>query len=128
MSRDDLNSSTLLRMAVEVIVNRSHDAPLQSVSTALAGTVWETMQEGLHAATLFGRTRLCGIQQGTVGEAGVLKKTGRSEGVAHRGAHGLQGKQDLWFPRPLRISPQDVPGKKLCFTHSPSRVTLAPNA
>ena len=84
-------------MAVEVILNRSHDALLQSVSTALAGTVWETMQEGLHAAALFGRTRLCGIQQGTVGEAGVLKKTGTSEGGAHMGAHRLQGKQAVVF-------------------------------
>ena len=66
-------------------------------STALAGTVWETMQEGLHAATLFGRACRCGIQQGTVGEAGVLKKTGTSEGGAHMGAHRLQGKQAVVF-------------------------------
>ena len=66
MSRDDSNSSTLLRMAVEVIVNRSPDNVLQLVSTALAGSVWEIMQEGLHAATLVRRTCLCGIQQGTV--------------------------------------------------------------
>ena len=84
-------------MAVEVIVNRSRDNVLQSVSTALAGTVWETMQEGLHAATLFGRTHLCAIQQGTVGEAGVLKKTWTSEGGAHMGAHRLQGKQAVVF-------------------------------
>ena len=77
-------------MAVAVILNRSHDALLQPVSAALAGSVWETMQEGLHAAALFGRTRLCGIQQGTAGEAGVLKKTGMSEVGAHMGAHGLQ--------------------------------------
>ena len=76
-----------------MIVNRCHDAPLQFVSAALAGTVWETMQEGLHAAAFLGRNRLCGIQQGTVGEAGVLKKTGRSEGGAHMGARRLQGKQ-----------------------------------
>ena len=97
MSRDDLNSSTLLRMAVEVIVNGFCDNVLQSVSTALAGTVWETMQEGLHAATLFGRTPLCGIQQGTVGEAGVLTKTGTSKGGSHMGAHRLQGKQAVAF-------------------------------
>ena len=83
--RFDLNSSTLLRMAVEVIVSRSRDNVLQSVSTALAGTVWETMQEGLHAANLFGRTHLCGIQQGTGGEAGALQNIGTSEGG---GAHG----------------------------------------
>ena len=121
MSRDDLNSSTLLRMAVEVIVNRFCDNVLQSVSTALAGTVWETMQEGLHAAALFGRTRLCGIQQGTVGEAGVLKKTGRSEGGAHMGAHRLQGKQAVVFYATKdcsgvldhkRTPPWDVPGKR----------------
>ena len=53
-----------------------------------------TMQEGLHAATLFGQTRLCGIQQGTVGEAGALKTTG---GDAHMGAHKLQGKQAVAF-------------------------------
>ena len=78
-------------------VDRSYNALLQSASTALAGTVWETMQEGLHAATLFGRTHLCGIQQGTVGEAGVLKKTGMSEGGAHMGAHRLQGMQSVVF-------------------------------
>ena len=93
MSRDDLNSSNLLRMVAEVIVNRFCENVLQSVSAAFAGTVWETMQEGLHAATLFGRTRLWGIQQGTVGEAGVFKKTGTSEGGAHR----LQGKQEVVF-------------------------------
>ena len=37
MSRDDLNSSTLLRMAGEVTVNRSRDIVLQSVSTSLEG-------------------------------------------------------------------------------------------
>ena len=84
-------------MAVEVILNRSHDALLQSVSTALAGAVWETMQEGLHAATLFGRTHLCGIQQGTVGGAWVLKKLGGSKGGAHMGAPKLQGKQAVVF-------------------------------
>ena len=84
-------------MAVEVIVNRFCGNVLQSVSTALAGTVWETMQEGLHAATIFRRTHLCGIQQGTVGEAGVLKKTGTSEGGAHMGAHRPQGKQAVVF-------------------------------
>ena len=95
--QDDLNSSTLLRMVVEVIVNRSRDIVLQSVSTALAGTVWETMQEGLHAAALFGRTHLCAVQQGTVGEAEVLKKTGMSMGGAHMGAHRLQGIQLVVF-------------------------------
>ena len=80
-----------------MILNICHDALLQSVSTALAVTVWETIQEGLHAATLFGRTRLCGIQQGTVGEAGVLKKTGMSVGGAHMGAHRLQGIQSVVF-------------------------------
>ena len=39
----------------------SATAPSQYVCTALAGTVWETVQEGLHAAALFGRTGLCGI-------------------------------------------------------------------
>ena len=87
MSRDDLNSSTLFRMAVEVIVIRFCDSVLHSVSTALAGTVWETMQQGLHAATLFGGTSLCGIQQGTVGEAGVLKKIGTSEGGGRTWVH-----------------------------------------
>ena len=86
-----------MRMAVEVIVNRSRDNILQSVSTALAGAVCETIQEGLHAATLFGRTRLCGIQQGTVGEAGISKKTGTSEGGAHMDADKLQGKQAVVF-------------------------------
>ena len=65
--------------------------------TTDAGTVWETMQEGLHEVALFGRTHLCGIQQGTVGEAGVLKKTGTSEGGAHMGAHRLQGKHAVVF-------------------------------
>ena len=90
-------------MAVEVIVNRSHDAPLQSVSNALAGTAWETMQEGLHAAALFGRTRLCGIQQGTVGEAGVLKKTGTSEGV-RTWAHTGRKANRQWCSRPQRTA------------------------
>ena len=55
VSRDDLNSSTLLRMAVEVIVNRFCDNVLQSVSTALAGTAWETMQEegpAIHSSSM----------------------------------------------------------------------------
>ena len=69
-------------MVVEVIVNRSRDDVLQSVSTVLAGTVWKTMQKGLHAATLFGRTRLCGIQKGTVGEAS-LEKDWEVRGWAH---------------------------------------------
>ena len=80
-----------------MIVNRSHDVPLQSISTALADTVWETMQEGLHAMTLVGRTRLCGIQQGTIGEAQGIKKTGGSEGGAYMGGHRLQGKQAVVF-------------------------------
>ena len=84
-------------MAVEVTVNRAHDAALQSVRPALAGTVWETVQEGLHSATLLGRIRICGIQQGTVGEAVVFKKTGRSEGGALMGAHRLQGKHAVVF-------------------------------
>ena len=79
-------------MAVEVILKRSHGALLQSVSAAFAGPVWETMQEGLHAAALFGRSRLCGIQQGTVGEAGVLKKTGRSKEGAHMWCTHVAGK------------------------------------
>ena len=79
-------------MAVEVILNRSHDALLQSVSSALAGTVWETMQEGLHAAALLGQNHLCGIQQGTVGEAWVLKKTGCVEAGAQMERHRVQGK------------------------------------
>ena len=103
MARDGINSSTLLRMAVEVIVSRSRDNVLQSISAALAGTIWETMQEGLHAAALFGRTRLSGIEQGTVGEAGVLKKTGMSEGVrtcAHTGCRAYS----QWCSKPQRTA------------------------
>ena len=69
-----------------MIVDRSCDAPLWSVSAALAGTVWETMEEGLHAAALFGRICLCGIQPWTVGEVTVLNKTlGVRRGRAHGG-------------------------------------------
>ena len=67
------------------------------VSAAFAGTAWETMQEGLHAAAPLGRNHLGGIQQRTGGEAGVLKKTVGSEGGAHMSAHRLQGKQAVAF-------------------------------
>ena len=89
------------------------------VSTAFAGTVWKTMQKGLHAASLLGRNHLCGIQPGTVAEAGVLNKTVRFEGGAHMRAHMLQGKQALVFltkglqmcSRPPTTPPWDVAGK-----------------
>ena len=46
----------------------------------------------------------CGIQQGMVGEAGVLEKAGTSEERTHIGAHRLQGKQsNLCYTR-QRIS------------------------
>ena len=69
----------------------------------IAGTVWETMQEGLHAASLFGPACLCGIQQGTVGEAGVLKKTGTSEGVRTWVHTGRRAKRQ-WCSRPQRTA------------------------
>ena len=68
-----------------MIVNGCHNAPLQSVGTAPPGTAWETMQGGWHVAVISERTSLCSIQQGTAGEVGVLKKTGRFEGGAHMG-------------------------------------------
>ena len=70
---------------------------MQYVGPALAGTVWETIQKGLHAPALFGRSCLCGIPQGSAGEAGVLKTTGRSDWGAHMGEHKLQGKQAVVF-------------------------------
>ena len=116
-----LNSSTLLRMAVEVSLKRSHGALSQSVSTALAGTVWETMQEDQLQAPLGGQTCLCGVQQRSSGAVGVSKMTGTSEGGAHMGAHRLQGKQAVVFYATKdcsgvlghkRTPPWDVPGKR----------------
>ena len=87
LSQDALHSFTRLRMAVKVSgVNKCYDAPLQSVSAALAGTVRETIQEGMHEAALFGGTRLHSLRQGTTGEVTSWKRLRGPRGV-RAGAH-----------------------------------------
>ena len=75
-----------------------HHAPLQSVSTALAGTVWQAMRKGTQAAALFGQSRLRSIQQGTAGGVGVLEKAERSDGGTQgcRQAAGQTGLVVFW--------------------------------